>query len=181
MGVHKLYIMQTSFNGMTYTKGTPIDTLAKFGVVVRDIPFKLYSDTKEVVTKNWKGSHGLDAYIPNENKVKDYDIEVQCLYVGTHQDMRTNIEAFLKFLNGKAVTGITATGARLAIYDEYTQIGRKDVKYMTSDFGTWWDLPDYDTDAIADFKVILHVYDPMTDVSPSFDALTGNIEDLTWT
>ena len=172
MATYRLFIQQTSFNGLEYTKGAVIDTLADFGVVCRESPFKLFPETKDIVTKNWKGSHGLDAYIPAVNKAKDYDIELQLLYVGTHATMKNDITSFIKFLNGVVGHGNqSAVGARLAMYDEYTQTGRKDIVYRTCDFGTWWDVPDFDTDAIADFKVKFHVYDPVTDVTPHFERI----------
>lgn len=175
MAVHKLFIMQTNYNGISYTKGTPIDTLSTYNIVCREFPFKLFPETKDVVTKNWKGSHGADAYIPSVNIIKDYDLEVQFLYLGTHAQMRTQIEQFVKFLHGM----VGNVGARLAIFDEYTQMGRKDIKVVSVDFGEWWDIPDYDTDAIADFKVKFHVYDPVTDVTPVFN--NNQISTMTWT
>ena len=187
MAAHRLFIMQTSFDGLTYTKGTPIDTLASYNVVCKEFPFKLYPETKDVVTNNWRGSHGLDVYIPAENKIKDYDIDVQFLYLGTHAQMRTQIEQFFKFLHGLAgpvvISGNSTTvtppaGARLAIYDEYTQIGRKDVRVASIEPGGWWDMPDFDTDAIADFKVRFHVYDPVTDVTPVLSS--NKINNMTW-
>jgi hypothetical protein len=178
MAVHKLYIQQTNFDGIDYTKGTPIDTLAKYSVVCREFPFKLFPEAKDVVSKSYKDSHGADAYIPAVNKIKDYDIEVQFLYVGVHNNMRTDIGNFIKFLNGmNGGNDQNAVGARLAIYDQYTQTGRKDIRYVTSDFGTYWDSPDCDTEAIADFKVKFHVYDPVTDVTTT---TVNNQTVLTW-
>ena len=188
MAVHKLFIMQTDFDGISYTKGLPVDTLTAYNVVCRDFPFKLFPDTKDVVTKNWKGSHGADAYIPSVNMIKDYDIDVQFLYVGTHSNMRTQIGKFIKFLNGMVGAHIvpsygeeydeTAVGARLAIYDQYTQIGRKDIRVSSVEFGGWWDMPDFDTDCIADFKVRFHVFDPVTDVTPTYSG--GQINTMVW-
>ena len=178
MAVHKLYIQQTNFDGIDYTKGTPIDTLETYSVVCREFPFKLYPESKDVTTKDMKGLHGVDVYIPSYNRIKDYEMEVQFLYLGTHANMRTDIDAFLKFINGmNGGVDESAVGARLAIYDQYTQIGRKDLRVVSTEFGGYWDMPDYDTDAIADFKVKFHVYDPVTDVTP---ITTNNALDLVW-
>lgn len=180
MATHRLFLQQTDFNGLAYTKGTAVDSLSEFGVVCSEFPFKLLSESKDVVTKNFIGSHGLDVYIPKKNRIKDYDLDVQFLYCGTHATMRNDIERFLKFLNGHSGgADEEATGSRLVIYDQYTQTGRKDVRCMSSEFGTWWDQPDYDTDAIADFKVRFHVYDPVTNVTPVFGQ-NQQLSDLTW-
>lgn len=175
MAVHRLYISQTSFNGSTYTVGTPIDTKTAFNVVCAEVPFKLYEEAKDVVTKDWKGSHGMEVYIPSSARIKDYDLEIRFLYTGTHANMRNNVSDFVSFLYGLNYNSI---GARLAMYDEETRTGRKDVRLVNVKYGTWWDEPDCDDEAIADFTCKFNVYDPMTDVTPTFtnNVLTG----LTW-
>ena len=181
MAFKHLYMQQTSFNGLSYTKGTAIDITAQFNVVCRSMPFKVFPETKDVVAENWIGSHGQAVYIPSYNRTKDYEIEVQFLYVGTHSTMRSHIGNFVKYINGHIGVGAAdPVGARLAIYDEYTQTGRKDVRVKNVDFGGWYDNADFDTDAIADFKVKFQVYDPVTDVTPTFTQ-QGALSDLTWT
>jgi len=53
---------------------------------------------------------------------------------------------------------------RLAIYDEYVAMGRKDVVVSEVDNELYW-ATDADPDAIAKFKVKFMVYDPVTEVT----------------
>ena len=181
MTPHRLYILQAYYDGMTYSKDNLIDTYAAFNVLCSEIPFKIYPDAKDVVAKNWRGLHGADAYIPAVNKIKDYDIEVDFLYSGTHANMRNDLDSFAKYINGMLGNSPQpALSARLAIYDEYTQTGRKDVRAVNIEFKEYWDTPDFDTECIAAFKVKFHVYDPVTEVTPVYNQ-QGNLTDLTWT
>ena len=162
MALHKLFIQQLSFDGLTYTKGTIADAYTTYKVVCKDFPVKIEPEIKDIVTKDFKGSHGLDPYIPQNLAIKDYEMEVEFLYVGTHATMRSDITAFVKFLRGR---NSGAVGARLAIYDEFAGLGRKDLVAKAIEYGEWWDVPDADNDAIATFKVKFQVYDPVTDVT----------------
>lgn len=175
MELHRLYIAQTKFDGLTYDKGAPIDTLETYRVVCSAVPFKLYEEAKDVVTKDWKGEHGVEAYIPDVAKIKDYDLEITFLYCGVHANMRNDILNFVSFLRGMNYGGMSA---RLAIYDEETRTGRKDVRMVNVKYDTWWDEPDLDSDAIAEFKCSFHVYDPVTNVTPVFN--NNVITDLVW-
>lgn len=161
MTTHKLYIQQTKFNGVNYTKGAIIDSYTDYHVVCKDFPIKIEPEIKDIVTKDFKGSHGLDAYIPDNPTIKEYELDVEFLYVGTHNTMRTDITNFVKFLRARN-TG--AVGSRLVIYDEFAGMGRKDLVAKSIEYGTWWDVPDADSDAIATFKVKFVVYDPVTDI-----------------
>lgn len=176
MALHRLYILQALYDGENYTKSSPIDTYEDFRVMCSAVPFKLLTDAKDVVTKDWKGEHGLEVYIPSSARIKDYDLEVTFLYCGEHEDMRDDIQGFLKFLYG---LNDGAISARLAMYDEETRTGRKDIRLVNVKYNTWWDEPDLDDEAIAEFVCQFHVYDPVTDVSPVI--YINTITDLTWT
>ena len=181
MTPHRLYMLQANYTGLVYQKDNLIDTYAKFRVVCSEFPFKMFPETKEVVSKNWRGLHGGDAYIPAVNKIKDYDVDVDFLYSGTHANMRTDLENFAKYINGMTGDGVQpALSARLAIYDEYTQTGRKDVRAVNIEFKEYWDIPTFDTESIASFKVRFHIYDPVTPVTPVYSQ-QGALTDLTWT
>lgn len=178
MGTHKLFIQQMRYDGVNYTKGAIIDAYTDYHVVCKDFPIKIEPEIKDIVTKDFKGSHGLDAYIPDALTLKEYEMEVEFLYVGTHNTMRTDITNFVKFLRGRNSGSV---GARLAIYDEFAQIGRKDLVAKSIEYGTWWDVPDADTEAIAVFKVKFNVYDPVTDVFVINKGTTENpVYELSW-
>ena len=86
--------------------------------------------------------------------------------------MRGNIEAFLKFMYGR---NGGATGGRLAVYDEYTKTGRKDIHLKEVGDDIYYDV-DYDDEQFAKFKITLTVEDPSTDVVPVVSS--GKVTDL---
>lgn len=188
---YKLYIQQIEFDGSTYTKGKPIDTLEKFNVVCEECPFVLFPERKDLPTRDWADQHGLDAYIPSVLPIKEYDLDVKFLYKRTRDGsnvtddtVRTEIKNFIKFLYGRVgsgVTGDTVMNPRLAIYSEDTGIGRKDVVISKVGNKIFFHT-DYDDDVVADFEVKFTVMDPVTDVTPSYVTVGGVdvLNYLTW-
>ena len=163
MAIYDTYMQQLSFDGMEYTKGAVVDLLQTFKIVAQEFPFKRNPKAKDLPTRDWAGEDGLDAYIPTELPAKAYDIEVTFLYKGTEQTIRTDLTNFINYLYGRN-TG--AVGSRLAIYNNHTGIGRKDVAVSEIDDDTFYLTPD-DPDAVAKFKVKFMVYDPTTEVTPT--------------
>lgn len=176
----RLYIMQTTFDGTEYTKGSVLDTFEEYNVICSDMPFVLFPEAKETVTLDWVGEDGVEAYIPHRLRVKDYDLEATFLYVGDHDNMRQDVDRFIKYLQGRiSDVDENPAGARLAISEEYTQTGRKDVVFVNAAYPEWWNSREQDDEALAVFKVKFHVYDPMTDVVPIYSG--SKVVGLTWT
>lgn len=169
MEPHKFYIQQLSFDGESYTTGNTYDSLTQWGIVCKEFPFTLYPEAKAPVTRDWLGLDGLEVYAPATQPLKEYDIDVEFIAKGNDGvadetatiQLAQNIRAFLTFLYGR---NTNATGSLLAIYDEYTMIGRKDVrvKKVSPDA---YERQEGANPAVAVFKVTFTVYDPMTDVS----------------
>lgn len=67
-----------------------------------------------------------------------------------------------------------SVGGRLAIYDEYTKIGRKDVRVLSVDNDVY-SCDDSDPDAIASFKVKFAVEDPITNIIPKYISLPNGV------
>lgn len=171
MGIKKTYVQQLHYDGEKYTKGAVVDLYEKYGICC-DVPFKLFPETKELVTREWAGKDGRDVYIPKNIPLAAYDIDVECMYKGTDDKMRDNIEAFLKFMYGR---NGGATGGRLAVYDEYTKIGRKDIHLKEVGEDIYYDV-DYDDEQFAKFKITLTVEDPSTEVTVITE--DGKVTDL---
>ena len=68
-----------------------------------------------------------------------------------------------------------AIGGRLAVYDEYTKLGRKDIHLTEVSEDIYYDV-DYDDEQCAKFKIKLTVEDPSTDVLPV--EVSGKVTDL---
>jgi hypothetical protein len=180
MAIYRTYIQQISFDGQAYTKGTPVDLLARFNIMSMEFPFRRYTKPKALATRDWAGKHGVDVYVPEGAlPMSSYEIDVTFLYVGTEDSIRGDLAAFLDFITGKAKAAgsDTANSGRLAIYDEHVGFGRKDVAVNEISDEIFY-CSDEDPDAVAKFGVKFTVYDPVTDVSPTIRA--GQITDLSW-
>lgn len=189
MEPYKFYIEQTSFNGTSYTFGRAYDTFTTWKVVCGKTPFRNYGDPKDVATRNWLDEHGEDVYIPADVKLKKFDMEVTFLCNGTEESVKYNVNQFHLFLLGKdskyksinqggieIENTITAVGPRLAIYDEYSNVGWKDVRFKS--FSTDGLVMDNgDDEIVLEFKVVFEVFDPFTKV----DVVTGTHgSTITW-
>lgn len=169
MEIYRTYIQQLSYNGLEYTKGSVVDLFDAFNIVCRDFPFVKNPSPKELPTRDWAGEDGLDVYIPDKIPIKHYDIEVDFIYKGEEDTIREDLTSFIDFIYGR---NEHAVGGRLAIYNEHTGIGRKDV--VVSEIGNdLFYLTDADPDAVATFKVKFTVYDPTTEVCPWYGNING--------
>lgn len=167
MEIKKAYIQQLSFDGKSYTKGVVVDLLSAFNIACSEFPFKLLPEPKDLPIRDWAGEDGRDVYIPKNIPMKNYDIEVEFLYKGTEDKIHKDVADFINFIYGR---NDGAIGGRLAIYDDYTKIGRKDVHVISIDNDVY-SCDNYDPDAIATFKVKFSVEDPITNVVPQFGKL----------
>lgn len=181
MDPHRLYIEQTTFNGISYTHSQVRDTYSTWNIVCSKSPFK-YGDAKDAVTRNWLDEHGEDVYIPADVKLKKFDVEFTFLCNGTEEDVKYNTRQFHRFLLGKSwkrKTGnsestVDAHGARLVIYDAYNSLGWKDVRFKSfSADGLVMD--NTDDEVVLEFKVIFEVCDPYSEVYVQESGQTGSI------
>lgn len=182
MTPYRFYIQQTSFDGEDYTKGSVVDTYLSFGAVCKSFDEQVMPEAKSLVTRNWVGEDGVEVYVPDVVRMKEFDINAEFIITGNEsltddaatQDAQSRRKAFIKFLYGRNTGSI---GGRLAIYDEHSGIGYKDVvcSKVTPDtaerqFGG--------NGAVYVLKVVFKVCDPVTDVTPHF---TNNvIDELIW-
>lgn len=161
----KFLIKQQTYTGSNYVNvGSAIDTQTKFRVVCQEFPFKYLPDVKELPKRDWNDESGEDVYMPTDGvKFKPYDLEATFVYVGTASTIKDDLRKFIDFIYGRidANGNAQSRGIMLAIYDEYTETGRQGVYVLNVDNTLYWNV-DYDTDAIATFKVKFRVTDPVT-------------------
>lgn len=174
MEYQRFFIQQFTYDGTTYTAGDVVDTFETFGVVCNSFPFKQFPEAKDIEEEDYPGTDGMEVFIPEHAYLKDYEVEGVFGINGELSVIRPQITSFLKFLYGRNTNG----SARLAIYDEHSQTGRKDIRVVSVDNDLWWN-DQSDDEKIGMFKVKFHVYDPSTEVTPSFDA-NNQITALTW-
>lgn len=168
MAIYKKFLVQQqSYDGSTYTDiGSTVDTQARFKIACQEFPFKEMPEIKELPKRDWHDEDGEDVYIPSDGyRFKAYDLEATFIYVGTEKNIRNDIKNFIDFLYGrKDYRGREHSGGVvLAVYDEYTETGRRGVIPTNVENTLYWNV-DYDPDAIATFKVKFRVTDPVTSV-----------------
>jgi len=162
MQYKKLLILQQVFDGSSYRNvGQVVDTQAAFHVACQEFPFKHLPETKDLAKRDWYDEHGEDVYMPSDGlKFKAYDLEVKFLYVGSKSNMNTELKEFVNFISGKNNGG----APMLAIYDEYTNTGRRGVYVINVD-NEMLAYDDANTDVISTFKIKFRVTDPVTDIT----------------
>ena len=169
MTPYRLYFMQLTYDGANYTLGSVKDTISEWNIVCSDSPNKVQGEMKELATLDWIGEDGMDVYVPATPRLKTYDMQFKFLYEGTDANFTTNTRNFISYLRSK----------RLAFYESFTKIGRKDVVLTTFD-------PDVlvrksvDNTSIMTFALNFRIYDPVTDVVPTYSNSNGIITGLGW-
>lgn len=180
MSVANTYIQQIAYDGKIYSKGSVVDLNERFKIVCQDIPFKKNPKSKDLPTHDWHDEDGADVYVPETLRIKHYDIDVFFLYVGTDETIRTDISNFIDFIYGriKGNDNDSVQSARLAVYNEYVGMGRKDIVVSEVENEIFY-ISDNDPDALARIKVKFTVYDPTTIVTPHVDS-SNKVSELTF-
>lgn len=178
MSVANTYIQQIKFNGKNYSKGSVVDLKESFKIICQDFPFKKNPKSKDLPSRDWYDEDGLDVYVPEKLPMKHYDIEVFFLYVGTKSNIRTDISNFIDFIYGRAKADVndTVKSGRLAVYNEYVGMGRKDI-VVAELSNELFHCSESDPDAVAKIKVKFTVYDPTTIVTP-VESSSGKVIEL---
>ena len=154
----KFLIQQQTYDGSTYTDvGSVIDTQEEYSVVCSECPFKILPTTKELAKRDWPDEDGEDVFMPADGlKFKAYDLEVKFLYVGSEENMSVDLNSFIGFIYGRNEDG----SPLLAIYDEYTQQGRRGV-YALEVNNEFLAYDDANDGVVGEFKVKFRVTDPV--------------------
>ena len=178
MATNNTYIQQIRYDGNEYTKGTVVDLLQAFNIICKDFPFVKNPKSKELPSHNWHDEDGVDVYIPAKIPLEEYDMEVSFIYTCVEdssiqerdEKMRIDISNFIDFLYGrvKGNPNDSFSSGRLAIYNEYVGMGRKDV-YVKEVKNEIYEKTESDPDAVAVFNVKFAVCDPSTEVRPIKD------------
>lgn len=174
MAIYDTYVQQIGFDGISYSKGSVVNLFSAFKIVCQEFPFKKNPKPKDLPTRDWAGEDGLDVYMPEKLPVMSYDMEVTFLYKGTEETMRNDLNSFIDFLYGriKGNSGDTVQSALLAIYNEHTGMGRKNIVVSEVENELFY-LTVSDPDAVAKFKIKFTVYDPTTEVTPVYRKIGG--------
>lgn len=173
---YRTFIQQTSFDGAEYTKGPVVDIMDKFHIGCIFFPFKTSPKSQKLPEREWPGEDGKDVYIPPTGiPLEDYDMEVEFVYKGSIDTIGPDMASFLDYVRGR---NKEAVGGRLSVYDEHVGFGRKDVAVDEID-DQMYAADQSDPDALFNFKIKFHVYDPSTNVILEKDS-KGAVTDLSF-
>jgi len=162
----KILIQKQIYDGTGYTNvGDVVDVYQTYHVLCQEMPFMHKPKTKELATRDWKDEDGEDVFISKDGlQFQAYDIDVTFLYDGVEADMSSDLRNFIDYISN--CSGSTA-GVMLAIYDEYTKIGRRGI-YVKDISNDMYFYDDVNPNAIASFKVKFRVTDPVTTLDEHF-------------
>ena len=135
-----------------------IDTLDKWGIVCKEFPFKLYGEAKDLYSNSWLDQDGDEQYVPDQIRIKAYEIDVEFAYKGAYKSGNSVIKSFLDYLTGR-----DGSGANLLVYDTYTGIGRKDVHYLDIDNDLFYRMKG--NEEVITFFVKFRVNNPTEDIT----------------
>lgn len=172
MEKQKTYIQQISYDGSSYTKGSVVDIETEFGCIASDFPLLIGEEMKEVVAREWAGEDGRDVYMPPTPPMQHYDSKATFTFKGTDYTLRANITKFIRYITGR---NSLAVGGMLAIYNAYTQNGRKDVHVSKIGSDLYYNET-YDDEKVASIDVTFVVEDPVTEIEPV--EVEGKVTDL---
>lgn len=143
------------------------ESVARWGVWCKDIPFKIFDKVKEPAKRSWNDEHGDDEYIsPSGLWLESYEIEVEfgckkmTSVVGEEEvayvnDVRASVGSFLEYLRSSGM---------LKMYSSWTRTGRQEVRLVSVDDDAHWEPDEGDGQEFLVFKVRFKVNDPKTDV-----------------
>ena len=182
MSPFRFYIQQLHFDGENYLRGSLFETYADFGAACKEFKDNFMPEAKNLATRDWIGKDGLEVYVPDRLRLKEFNTEAEFIITGNPTmaddeatyDAMSRRNSFIRMLYGRN-TG--AVGARLAIYDEHSGLGYKDVVVSKVE-------PDVSgrqqggNEAVYVLKVSFTIYDPVTDVSLGMRGT--EVEQLIW-
>lgn len=131
--------------------GEVVDTKS-WNIYTQSIPFQIIPDIKDYATNDWADEDGEEVYIPTRPVYKAYDLTVKFVFVGDEYTDANSISDFFDFIRF----------GKLAIYDEYTKIGRKDVYYKSYSPTSFY-RRDGEND-IVEFSITFRICDPITNI-----------------
>ena len=174
----KFLIQQQTFVGDVFSDvGILVDTQALFRVVCQECPFLHMPNVKDLAKRDWHDENGDDVYFPTDGlKYEAYDMKVKFLYVGSQGYMRSDLRNFIDFIHGRFA--FNSEGARisgspvLAIYDDYTKTGRRNV-YVNDVDNDFYSYDNINSHVIGSFSVKFRVNDPVTNMT--YNSNTGKL------
>ena len=162
----KILIQKQTYDGTDYENvGEIVDVYETYHILCQELPFKHLPKSKELPSRDWHDEDGEDVFMSKDGlRFQAYDLKVTFLYDGIEENMSSDLRNFINYISD--CSGSTA-GVMLAIYDEYTKIGRRGI-YVKDISNDMYFYDDVNPNAIASFKVKFRVTDPVTTLDEHF-------------
>lgn len=128
------------------------DIKQAYGIYTKSVPFLLYPKVKEPFKNSWYDEDGDDEYLPEIPTYESYEMTLDFVYEGATNTSNAQIKSFLDFIQG----------GYFKLYDEYTGIGRQQVRYVSIDQDATLYRREKD---VVEFSVTFKVNDPITQIT----------------
>lgn len=151
MRYYKFYIQKESDGAAV------METGAEFEVYETQCKFYGGGEVKDLPKREWYDEHGEDEFVPDEMKFKSQEMEVKFSYKGNKNSANNVIRTFMSYLS---------TGGSMKIFDEYNQIGRQNVRFVSISDDAELVRNDSEGDILI-FTVKFKVNDPVTNITLS--------------
>lgn len=125
----------------------------EWNIVVKNIPFKICPEIKNISSHTWYDQNGDDEYIPDQPRFKAYELPITFYCIAPHGQANVYIMSFFNFITGK----------RLYIYDQYSKIGLKDVRYVSYSEKAFKRREGQND--VVEFSMTFKVNDPVTNIT----------------
>lgn len=140
--------------------GSPIKCLVSdFDMVCTSFPPHPVLEAKDVTTDDWADENGEDSFEPDILLLRAYNLEVQIGYSGDAGTANIKIFDFLKYLLGH-----DGNGVRLKMYNPYTNMGYKGVRFVSYTPEQYQNL----SGDLITFTITFRVTEPASTVSPVY-------------
>lgn len=144
----------------TDTSGNPYpvkESGEDFNVFEKECKFYGGAEVKDLPSRDWHDEDGDDEFIPSTLRYKSIECEVKFACKGDLFSSNSKIETFKEYLSS----------GTMKIYDEYNQVGRQNVRFVSiPDDATLYRKMDGTDEALV-FTVKLKVNDPRTNITLS--------------
>lgn len=143
------------------------ESVARWGVWCKDIPFKLFDSVKEPAKRSWNDEHGDDEYISATGlwlEAYEMTVEFGCKLlsapVGEEEtavvsDVRVAVKSFLDYLRSAGM---------MKMYSKHTRIGRQNVRLVSVSDDAHFERDYQGGVEFVVFKVTFKVNDPVTNI-----------------
>lgn len=134
-------------------EGSLVKDSKEWNIWVKHIPFKIYSNAKDIPSRSWLDSDGDEEFVPTIIPLQAYEIECQFVYIGSEGSANENIVNFLDYIS---------KNGSFSIYDTYSKVGKSNVRFVGFDEDVLYRKEGIDD--VVVFSITLKVNNPRENI-----------------